>query len=175
MCRHFTEDFGLETRVLRYHNVYGPEGTYDGGREKAPAAICRKIANAKLNKKNLIDVWGDGNQTRSFMYIDDCIEGTKMVFNSNNRDVYNLGSDEQVSINQMIDIIEDIAKYKVQRNYQLDKPKGVRGRSSDNTKIFNDFNWSPSIKLYDGLKTTYDWIYNQIISGENTKKFTKSY
>ena len=175
MCRHFTEDFGLETRVLRYHNVYGPEGTYDGGREKAPAAICRKIANAKLNKQNLIDVWGDGNQTRSFMYIDDCIEGTKMVFNSNNRDVYNLGSDEQVSINQMIDVIEDIAKYKVQRNYQLDKPKGVRGRSSDNTKIFNDFNWSPSIKLYDGLKTTYDWIYNQIISGENTKKFTKSY
>ena len=151
MCRHFTEDFGLETRVLRYHNVYGPEGTYDGGREKAPAAICRKIANAKLNK-NLIDVWGDGNQTRSFMYIDDCIEGTKRVFNSNNRDVYNLGSDEQVSINQMIDIIEDIAKYKVQRNYQLDKPKGVRGRSSDNTKIFNDFNWSPSIKLHDGLK-----------------------
>ena len=175
MCRHFTEDFGLETRVLRYHNVYGPEGTYDGGREKAPAAICRKIANAKLNRQNLIDVWGDGNQTRSFMYIDDCIEGTKMVFNSNNRDVYNLGSDEQVSINQMIDIIEDIAKHKVQRNYQLDKPKGVRGRSSDNTKISKDFNWSPSIKLYDGLKTTYDWIYNQITSGENTKKFTKSY
>jgi len=175
MCRHFTEDFGLETRVLRYHNVYGPEGTYDGGREKAPAAMCRKIANAKLNNQNLIDVWGDGNQTRSFMYIDDCIEGTKMVFNSNKRDVYNLGSDEQVSINQMIDIIEDIAKYKVQRNYQLDKPKGVRGRSSDNTKIFNDFNWSPSIKLYDGLKITYEWIYNQITSGENTKKFTKSY
>ena len=109
------------------------------------------------------------------MYIDDCIEGTKLVFNSNNRDVYNLGSDEQVSINQMIDIIQDIAKYKVQKNHQLDKPKGVRGRSSDNTKIFADFNWSPSIKLVDGLKTTYDWIYNQIISGENTKKFTKSY
>ena len=98
-----------------------------------------------------------------------------MVFNSNKPDVYNLGSDEQVSINQLIDIIEDIAKHKVQRNYQLDKPKGVRGRSSDNTKIFNDFNWSPSIKLYDGLEKTYDWIYNQIISGENTKKFTKSY
>ena len=175
MCRHFTEDFGLETRVLRYHNVYGPEGTFDGGREKAPAAICRKIAEAKLNKKNIIDVWGDGNQTRSFMYIDDCIEGTKKVFNSNNGDVYNLGSDEQVSINQMIDIIEDIAKYKVQKNHQLDKPKGVRGRSSDNTKIYTDFNWSPNIKLVDGLKTTYDWIYNQIISGENTKKFTKSY
>ena len=175
MCRHFTEDFGLETRVLRYHNVYGPEGTYDGGREKAPAAICRKIANAKLKKEKIIDVWGDGNQTRSFMYIDDSVKGTKMVFNSNSSEVYNLGSDEQVSINQMIDIIEDIADHKVQRNYQLDKPKGVRGRSSDNSKIYKDFEWSPSIKLYDGLKTTYKWIYDQITSGENTKKFTNSY
>ena len=175
MCRHFTEDFGLETRVLRYHNVYGPEGTYDGGREKAPAAICRKIANAKLQNSKIIDVWGDGEQTRSFMYIDDCIHGTKMVFNSDSSKVYNLGSDEQVSINQMVDIIEDIAEYKVERNYQLDKPKGVRGRSSDNTLISNDFNWSPSIKLYDGLKTTYNWIFEQITSGENTKKFTKGY
>tara|TARA_A100001015_G_scaffold315825_1_gene428590 strand:+ start:2935 stop:3927 length:993 start_codon:yes stop_codon:yes gene_type:complete len=175
MCRHFTEDFGLETRVLRYHNVYGPEGTYDGGREKAPAAICRKIANAKLNNEKIIDVWGDGNQTRSFMYIDDCVKGTNMVFNSKSSEVYNLGSDEQVSINQMIDIIEGIADYKVQRNYQLDKPKGVRGRSSDNSKIYKDFKWSPSIKLYDGLKTTYKWIYDQITSGENTKKFTNSY
>ena len=175
MCRHFTEDFGLETRILRYHNVYGPEGTYDGGREKAPAAICRKIANAKLNNEKIIDVWGDGNQTRSFMYIDDCVKGTKMVFNSKSSEVYNLGSDEQVSINQMIDIIEGIADYKVKRNYQLDKPKGVRGRSSDNSKIYKDFKWSPSIKLYDGLKTTYKWIYDQITSGENTKKFTNSY
>ena len=175
MCRHFTEDFGLETRVLRYHNVYGPEGTYDGGREKAPAAICRKIANAKLQNNKTIDVWGDGEQTRSFMYIDDCIHGTKMVFNSDSSKVYNLGSDEQVSINQMIDIIEDIAEHKVERNYQLEKPKGVRGRSSDNTLISNDFNWSPSIKLYDGLKTTYNWIFEQITSGENTKKFTKGY
>jgi nucleoside-diphosphate-sugar epimerase len=175
MCRHFTEDFGLETRVLRYHNVYGPEGTYDGGREKAPAAICRKIANAKLKNEKVIDVWGDGNQTRSFMYIDDCVKGTKMVFNSNSSEVYNLGSDEQVSINQMIDIIEEIAEHKVQRNYQLDKPKGVRGRSSDNNKIYKDFQWSPNIKLYNGLKTTYKWIYDQIISGENTKKFTNSY
>ena len=175
MCRHFTEDFGLETRVLRYHNVYGPEGTYDGGREKAPAAICRKIANAKLNNEKIIDVWGDGNQTRSFMYIDDCVKGTKMVFNSKSSEVYNLGSDEQVSINQMIDIIEGIADYKVQRNYQLDKPKGVRGRSSDNSKIYKYFKWSPSIKLYDGLKTTYKWIYDQITSGENTKKFSNSF
>ena len=175
MCRHFSEDFGLETRVVRYHNVYGPEGTFDGGREKAPAAICRKVAEAKINKKNIIDVWGDGEQTRSFMFINDCIHGTKMIFNSNSRDVYNLGSDEQVSINQMIDIIEKIADYKVKRNYQLDKPKGVRGRSSDNKKIKKDFNWEPGIKLLDGLELTYRWIHNQIMSGENTKKFTKSY
>ena len=175
MCRHFTEDFGLETRVLRYHNVYGPEGTYDGGREKAPAAICRKIATAKIEKLKSIDVWGDGEQTRSFMYIDDCIFGTKMVFNSNSTKVYNLGSDEQVSINQMIDMIESIAEYKVERNYQLDKPKGVRGRSSDNQKIHSDFNWGPNIKLYDGLKVTYEWIYNQIVSGENSQKFTRGY
>ena len=143
--------------------------------ERKPAAICRKIANAKLQNNKTIDVWGDGEQTRSFMYIEDCIHGTKMVFNSDSSKVYNLGSDEQVSINQMIDIIEDIADYKVNRNYQLDKPKGVRGRSSDNFLISNDFNWSPNIKLYDGLKTTYDWIFNQITSGENTKKFTKGY
>ena len=135
MCRHFTEDFGLPTSVVRYHNVYGPLGTYDGGREKAPAAISRKIALAKMNNKKEIEVWGDGEQTRSFMFIDDCLEGTQKIFNSNLSDVYNLGSDEQVSINQMVDIIEEIADYKVQRNYLLEKPKGVRGRSSDNTKI----------------------------------------
>ena len=175
MCRHFTEDFGLETRVLRYHNVYGPEGTFDGGREKAPAAICRKIINAKLNKLKIIDVWGDGEQTRSFMYIDDCIYGTKKVFESNSSDVFNLGSDEQVSINQMIDIIEDISSYKVERNYQLDKPKGVRGRSSNNDKLKENINWTPQIKLYDGLKITYNWIYQQIVSKENTQKFTRGY
>ena len=175
MCRHFTEDFGLETRVLRYHNVYGPLGTYDGGREKAPAAICRKIAEAKIKKINSIDVWGDGEQTRSFMYIDDCIIGTKKIFNSDSNEVYNLGSDEQVSINQMIDMIEEISEHKVDRKYQLDKPKGVRGRSSDNKKILNDFSWKPSIKLYDGLKLTYSWIYNQMISGENSQKYTRGY
>ena len=175
MCRHFYEDFNLETRVLRYHNVYGPLGTYDGGREKAPAALCRKIALAKMNKINQIDVWGDGEQTRSFMYIDDCIEGTKKIFNSDSSDVYNLGSDEQVSINQMIEIIEEIADHKVKKNYLLDKPKGVRGRSSDNSKIISHFNWSPSIKLKQGLEKTYEWIFNQIKSGENTNKYTKSY
>ncbi len=175
MCRHFTEDFGLETRVIRYHNVYGPMGTYDGGREKAPAALCRKIILAKMNKKNSIDVWGDGEQTRSFMFIDDCLEGTQKIFNSKLTDVYNLGSDEQVSINQMISIIEDISNFKVEKKYQLDKPKGVRGRSSDNSKILNDLQWAPSIKLKDGLSQTYKWIYDQIVSGDNSKKFTLSY
>ncbi len=174
MCRHFTEDFGLETRVVRYHNVYGPMGTYDGGREKAPAAICRKVAQAKMNNKREIEVWGDGEQTRSFMYITDCIEGTRKLFNSNLIEPYNVGSDEQVSINQMIDIIEDIADYKVSRNYLLDKPKGVRGRSSDNNKIIKDLSWSPSISLREGLKETYTWIVDQIKSGNNLNKFTKS-
>ena len=174
MCRHFKEDFGLETRVVRYHNVYGPLGTYDGGREKAPAALCRKIAKAKINNQKEIDVWGDGEQTRTFMYISDCLEGTKKIFNSDLIEPYNVGSDEQVSINQMIEIIEEIADYKVKKKYLLDKPKGVRGRSSDNTKIINDLKWSPSVTLKDGLSLTYEWIFNQIKSGENTLKFIKS-
>ena len=175
MCRHFTEDFSLQTRVIRYHNVYGPLGTYDGGREKAPAALSRKIAMAKFNNEKQIDVWGDGEQTRSFMYIDDCLEGTKKIFNSDLKDPYNLGSDEQVSINQLIDMIEKIADFKVKRKYLLDKPKGVRGRSSDNSKINVDLGWSPSIKLIDGLSKTYSWIEDQIKSGENTLKFTRSF
>jgi GDP-D-mannose 3', 5'-epimerase len=175
MCRHFTEDFNIQTRVARYHNVYGPLGTYDGGREKAPAALSRKIVLAKINNEKEIEVWGDGEQTRSFMYIDDCLVGTKKIFNSNLTDVYNLGSSEQVSINQLIDIIEKIADYKVNRKYLLDKPKGVRGRSSDNNKIQLDLGWEPSIKLLDGLTKTYQWIDEQIKSGENTLKFTKSY
>ena len=174
MCRHFTEDFGLETRVLRYHNVYGPLGTYDGGREKAPAALSRKIALAKIKNQKEIEVWGDGEQTRSFMYIDDCLEGTKKIFNSELTDVYNLGSDEQVSINQMIDIIEGIADYKVKRKYLLDKPKGVRGRSSDDDKIKLDLKWAPSISLVEGLSKTYKWIDDQLKSGENTLKYIKS-
>ncbi len=175
MCRHFKEDFGLETRVVRYHNVYGPLGTYDGGREKAPAAICRKIVLAKKNNIDTIDVWGDGEQTRSFMYIDDCLDGTQKIFNSDINDVLNLGSDEQVSINQMIDIIEKIANKKVKKKYQLDKPKGVRGRSSDNTKISKELNWAPSITLHNGLEKTYKWINDQISSGDNTNRFTRSY
>ena len=175
MCRHFTEDFGLNTKVVRYHNVYGPFGTYDGGREKAPAAICRKVALAKLNKENEINVWGDGEQTRSFMYIEDCIVGTKKIFNSNVSEVLNLGSSEQVSINQLVEIISNIANHKVRINYQLDKPKGVRGRSSDNEKIKKNLNWEPEIKLYEGLTKTYSWIYDQLKSGENTQKFIKSF
>ena len=173
MCRHFTEDFNLDTRVLRYHNVYGPLGTFDGGREKAPAALCRKLIQAKLNNKKSIDVWGDGKQTRSFMFIDDCLDGTFKIFNGHSSEVYNLGSSEQVSINQMIEMIEEIGDYKVEKNYQLDKPKGVRGRSSDNEKIKKLLSWEPSISLKNGLEITYKWIYDQINSGDNTKKFTK--
>ena len=175
MCRHFYEDFGIETRVARYHNVYGTYGTFDGGREKAPAAISRKIITAKNSKKDFIDVWGDGEQTRSFMYIDDCIEGTKKLFNSECRDVLNIGSEEQVSINQMISIIEEIANYEVKKNYQLDKPKGVRGRNSNNDLIRSKLNWDTKISLKKGLEKTYSWIENQIKSNLNNNKFTKSY
>ena len=175
MCRHFTEDFGLETRIARYHNVYGPLGTYDGGREKAPAALCRKVIEAKLNKKDSIDVWGDGEQTRSFMFIKDCITGTKMLFESNEREVLNIGSEEQVSINQMIEIIEEIADYNVKKNYQLDKPKGVRGRSSNNNLIRKKIGWDVSVTLKQGLKETYQWIFKQMTSGSNNNKFSRKY
>ena len=167
MCRHFTEDFGLETRVARYHNVYGPLGTYDGGREKAPAALCRKIIEAKLNKKISIDVWGDGEQTRSFMFIKDCIIGTKKLFESNERIVLNIGSEEQVSINQMIELIEEISNYKVNKNYQLDKPKGVRGRSGNNDLIRKLLNWEPKFTLKQGLLCTYNWIEEEIKKKHN--------
>ena len=175
MCRHFSEDFGLDTRVVRYHNVYGPLGTFDGGREKAPAALCRKIINAKLKNEKTIDVWGDGNQTRSFLFISDCLDGTEKVFNSSNQEVFNVGSSEQVSINEMIEIIEDIADIKLKKNYQLDKPKGVRGRSSDNTKIISKINWKPKVNLRSGLEKTYNWIYKEITNGSNVKKFVRNY
>ena len=162
MCGHFMEDYGIKTRVARYHNVYGPDGTWDGGREKAPAAICRKVIEAKLSGKHEIEVWGDGKQTRSFMYIDDCIEGTQMLLHSDVIEPINIGSDEMVSINQLVDIAEDIADIKVKRNYNLDAPKGVRGRSSDNTLIKELFDWYPSITLRDGLEETYKWIYDEI-------------
>ncbi len=174
MCRHFTEDFGLDTRVVRYHNVYGPFGTFDGGREKAPAALCRKIIEAKINKTKKIDVWGDGEQTRSFLYIDDCLKGTIDVFEKNYTDPINVGSEEQVSINQMIEIIEGIADYKVEKNYQLDKPKGVRGRSSNNELVKKETGWEPKLSLKQGLEKTYAWIYKQLTSDKsNSQKFTR--
>ncbi|HET6408135.1 MAG TPA: NAD-dependent epimerase/dehydratase family protein [Chthoniobacteraceae bacterium] len=165
MCRHFREDFGIEARVARYHNVYGPHGTYDGGREKAPAAICRKVIQAKMSGKHEIEIWGSGQQTRSFMYIDDCVKGSQMLLNSNFVEPINIGSSELVSINQLVDIVEDIAGLKLQRNYNLNAPKGVNGRNSDNTLIQKTFGWEPSTKLRDGLEITYRWIHDEMAKG----------
>lgn len=162
MCRHYREDHGLLTRVARYHNVYGPYGTFEGDRPKAPAALCRKIILAKLSGNHEIEIWGDGEQTRSFMYIDDCVYGTKKILESEILEPINLGSSELVSINQLVDIIEDIAEIKVKRNYVLDAPQGVRGRNSDNTLIQKYLDWEPSITLREGLEKTYAWIYDQI-------------
>jgi nucleoside-diphosphate-sugar epimerase len=162
MCRHFTEDFGLTTRVARYHNVYGPHGTWTGGREKAPAAICRKIAEAVVSGNHEIEIWGDGEQTRSFMYIDDCVEGTLKIMGSDIDEPINLGSSEMVTINGLVDIIEGIAGIKVRRRYDLEAPKGVRGRNSDNTMILKRLGWEPRISLHDGLEKTYAWIYDQV-------------
>ena len=162
MCRHFREDFGLTTRVARFHNVYGPLGTYQGGREKAPAAICRKVIEAKLSGKHKIEIWGDGHQTRSFMYIDDCLKGTQAILASDIIEPLNLGSSELVSINQLVDIVEDIAGLKLKRSYNLTAPKGVNGRNSDNTLIKKLLGWEPGIKLRDGLEKTYAWIYDQM-------------
>jgi GDP-D-mannose 3',5'-epimerase len=162
MCRHFTEDFGLDTRVVRYHNVYGPEGTWDGGREKAPAAICRKVAQAKLSGEHEIEVWGDGEQTRSFTYITDCLHGTQALMASDHTAPVNLGSTELVTINQLIDIVEEIAGIKVSRNYDLSAPQGVRGRNSDNTQLKAALGWEPDVSLHDGMAETYAWIYDQL-------------
>lgn len=158
MCRHFREDFGIETRIARYHNVYGPYGTYDGGREKAPAAICRKVIQAQLDGSNAIEIWGDGEQTRSFTYIDDCLEGTLRLMDSEVSEPLNVGSDQLVTINELVDIVEGIAGVKLTRRYKLDAPKGVRGRNSDNTLIQERLQWAPSMRLEDGMRKTYDWI-----------------
>ena len=162
MCRYFREDFGLTTRVARYHNVYGPNGTYEGGREKAPAAICRKVIEAKLSGKHEIEIWGDGKQTRSFQWVDDCVKGTQMIMNGDYVEPLNLGSSELVTINQLVDIVQDIAGLKLKRRYNLSAPKGVNGRNSDNTLIREIFGWEPSTKLRDGLERTYRWIYDQM-------------
>jgi GDP-D-mannose 3', 5'-epimerase len=162
MCRHFTEDFGLSTCVVRYHNVYGPNGTFEGGREKAPAAICRKVAEAKLSGNHEIEVWGDGEQTRSFTYISDCIYGTKALMRSERTEPINLGSSELVTINQLIDIVEEIAGIAVLRNYDLSAPQGVRGRNSDNTQLRAELGWEPSVSLSEGMAQTYRWIHDQL-------------
>ncbi len=164
MCRHFYEDFGLETRIARYHNVYGPFGTWAGGREKAPAAMCRKVLEAKHSGKHDIEIWGDGKQTRSFMYIDDCVKGTQMIAESDILEPLNLGSSELVTINQLVDIVEDIAGIKLKRSYNLSAPKGVNGRNSDNTLIMEKLGWEPSIKLRDGMEKTYQWIEQEMLA-----------
>lgn len=162
MCRHFREDYGLQTRIARYHNIYGIHGTWKGGREKAPAAICRKVIEAKLSKKHEIEIWGDGNQTRSFCWIDDCIKGTELVMNGDYTDPVNVGSSELVSINQLVDIVEGFAGVKLERKYNLDAPKGVNGRNSDNTLIKKLYGWEPSMKLVDGMFRLFCCISEQM-------------
>jgi GDP-D-mannose 3',5'-epimerase len=164
MCRHFDEDFGLECRIARYHNVYGPNGPWNGGREKAPAAICRKVLEAKINGTNEIEVWGDGSQTRTFMYIDDCMQGTQMICASDVHEPLNLGSSELVSIDQLVDLVEDIARIRLRRRYNLSAPKGVNGRNSDNTRIREMLGWEPAIKLREGLERTYRWIESEMLA-----------
>ncbi|HYX85720.1 MAG TPA: NAD-dependent epimerase/dehydratase family protein [Gaiellales bacterium] len=168
MCRHFLEDFGLATRVARYHNVYGPYGTYDGGREKAPAAICRKVVQAKISGTNAIEIWGDGEQTRSFMYVDDCVHGTQLLTDSDVTEPLNIGSSELVTINQLVSIVEEIAGVRLKRRYKLDAPQGVRGRNSDNTLILERLGWEPSISLCEGMERTYRWIHDQMAAPEQT-------
>lgn len=162
MCRHFTEDFGLETRVARYHNVYGPHGTWTGGREKAPAAICRKVAESRLTGERTIEIWGDGEQTRSFMYVDDCVEGTLRLTCSDVREPVNIGSSELVTINQLVDLAEDIAGVRLERRHDLSAPQGVRGRNSDNTLVRRLLGWEPGCSLRSGLTRTYEWVEEQV-------------
>ncbi len=169
MCRHFAEDFGLPCRVARYHNVYGPWGTFEGGREKAPAAICRKVIAAKQSRQHEIEIWGDGQQTRSFLYIDDCLDGTLRLMESEVAEPLNIGSSELVSINELVDIVEEIAAIKLTRAYKLDAPKGVNGRNSDNTKTKKLLGWEPAVRLRDGLALTYDWISQQISERQSAK------
>ncbi len=169
MCRHFREDYGLTTRVARYHNVYGPHGTWDGGREKAPAAICRKVIAAKLAGHREIEIWGSGKQTRSFMFISDCLQGTQSILWSDILEPVNLGSSELVTINGLVDMVEEIAGVKLQRCYNLSAPKGVNGRNSDNTLIKKLLGWEPSVRLREGMERTYRWIYDQM-TNKNARK-----
>ena len=168
MCRHFREDFGLTTRVARYHNVYGPYGTYDGGREKAPAALTRKVIEAKQSGDHEMVIWGNGEQTRSFMFIDDCVDGTQQIMHSQIEEPINLGSNELVTINELVDVIEEIAGIKLNRTYDRTKPQGVNGRNSDNTKIQQYLGWEPPTPLREGMGITHDWIEGQIRSHAET-------
>ena len=162
MARHFREDYGLQTRVARFHNVYGPNGEYQGGREKAPAAISRKVATAVLTGDHQIDIWGDGEQRRSFMYIDDCLKGSRMIADGEFLDPINLGSAELVSINELVSIVEEIAGIELYRTYDLSAPQGVRGRNSDNALINDVFGWEPSVSLREGMAKTYAWVFEQV-------------
>jgi GDP-D-mannose 3',5'-epimerase len=164
LCRHFREDFGLLTRSARFHNVYGPFGTWEGGREKAPAAICRKVIEAQQSGEHEIEIWGDGTQTRSFTFIDDCIRGVELIMDSQIEEPINLGSSELVTLNGLVDIVEDIAGVKLRRKYVLDAPRGVAGRNSDNTRIRQHLDWEPSTRLRDGLEKTYAWIYDEYVA-----------
>jgi len=163
MCRHFHEDYGIEVRVPRFHNVYGPHGTYDGGREKAPAAVCRKVIEAELSGSGKINIWGDGEQTRSFTFIDDALEGIVRLMESDVSEPINLGSHELVTINGLVDIVEQIAGVELERSYDLSAPQGVRGRNSDNTLILERLAWQPSTSLAVGLEATYRWIREQMV------------
>lgn len=162
LCRHFREDFGVATRVARYHNVYGPEGTWRGGREKAPAAICRKVAEAKLTGGREIEIWGDGHQTRSFTYIDDCVRGTMLILEGEHTEPLNVGSSELVTINGLVDMVEEIAGTSLERHHRPDAPKGVRGRNSDNSRVKEVLGWEPTTRLRDGMEATYHWVYDQV-------------
>ena len=171
MCRHYREDFGLATRIARYHNVYGPLGAFRGGREKAPAAIARKVAEAKISGGHEIEIWGNGHQTRSFMFIDDCVDGSIMLMESDFVDPINIGSSESVSINHLVDIVEEIAGVKLCRRYNPDASTGVNGRNSDNSLILEQFNWEPSTQLAKGMESTYSWIYDQLTSDQPMPQF----
>ena len=160
MCQYYTHDYGLETRVARFHNVYGTLGTYEGGREKAPAAICRKIALAEDGDE--IEIWGDGNQTRSFMYVDDCVEGIYRITESDVSDPLNLGMDVMVTVDELVDTVSEIAGKSLVKKHDISKPQGVRGRNSDNSKLQNVLDWSPEHSLADGLSVTYHWIESEL-------------
>jgi len=171
-CRHYFEDFGLETRIVRFHNIYGPLGTYDGGREKSPAAICRKIAMA--GRDDTIEVWGDGNQTRSYCYIDDCVEGIYRLMHADYREPLNLGTDRLVSINELVDIVARIAGKSIGKRHDLGKPQGVRGRNSDNTRLREALGWEPAVSLETGLARTYAWIHQQVAAARPHQVLTYS-